>query len=85
MDRREVSGPIHPDNAASLRVAQRLGERPAGSAEVLGTTVLVYRLVRDERKTTNEPAPPDGPGDGFPSFGIASGEVPNVVVRPQRR
>lgn len=48
MGRPQVISLIHPDNAASIRVAERLGERPAGSAEVLGTTVLVYRITREE-------------------------------------
>lgn len=44
---------IHPDNAASIRVAQRLGERPAGSVEVMGATVLVYRITRAEWEEAN--------------------------------
>src|SRR5437764_4192231 len=34
---------IHPGNAASIRLAGRLGERLVGSAEVMGTSALVYR------------------------------------------
>jgi RimJ/RimL family protein N-acetyltransferase len=37
---------IHPDNKASIRVAERLGERPEGTAEVLGVGVIVYRIDR---------------------------------------
>ncbi|MCI0462083.1 MAG: GNAT family N-acetyltransferase [Gemmataceae bacterium] len=39
---------IHPDNSASLRVAERLGERLAGSTEVMGKPALVYRITREE-------------------------------------
>jgi RimJ/RimL family protein N-acetyltransferase len=53
MARPQVISLIHPDNAASVRVAERSGERPAGSAEVLGTTVLVYRITRDEWAAAN--------------------------------
>src|SRR5262245_32536576 len=39
---------IHPHSAASIRVAQRLGERLVGPAEVMGNPVLVYRMTREE-------------------------------------
>lgn len=39
---------IHPENAASIRVAERIGERLSGSTELMGKPVLVYRLERDE-------------------------------------
>lgn len=39
---------IHPENAASIRVAERLGERPRGSVEVMGRPALVYRITREE-------------------------------------
>jgi RimJ/RimL family protein N-acetyltransferase len=39
---------IHPDNAASIRVAQRLGERRVDATEVMGNRVLVYRITREE-------------------------------------
>jgi RimJ/RimL family protein N-acetyltransferase len=38
---------IHPDNAASVRVAERLGERFQGRSEVMGRTALVYAINRD--------------------------------------
>jgi RimJ/RimL family protein N-acetyltransferase len=41
---------IHPDNVASIRVAERLGERPEGKAEVLGGEVLVYGIRREDWK-----------------------------------
>ena len=39
---------IAPDNAASIRVGLRLGERPAGEWEVFGTRVIVYAVGREE-------------------------------------
>jgi RimJ/RimL family protein N-acetyltransferase len=39
---------IHRDNAASIRVAERLGERLSGSTEVMGKSALVYRITRGE-------------------------------------
>ncbi|MCI0683024.1 MAG: GNAT family N-acetyltransferase [Gemmataceae bacterium] len=42
---------IHPDNAASIRVAQRLGERLQGTTEVNGKAALVYRITREEWET----------------------------------
>jgi RimJ/RimL family protein N-acetyltransferase len=44
----QVQSLIHPENAASIRVAQRLGERLLGPTEVMGHTALVYRLTREE-------------------------------------
>jgi RimJ/RimL family protein N-acetyltransferase len=46
---------IHPENAASIRVAERLGERLVGSAEVLGKSVSVYRIAREEWADGGEP------------------------------
>jgi RimJ/RimL family protein N-acetyltransferase len=37
---------IDPDNAASIRVAERLGETLAGEADVFGYRVLVYGIDR---------------------------------------
>jgi RimJ/RimL family protein N-acetyltransferase len=48
LDRPHVLSLIRPENAASIRVAQRLGERLEGRAEVMGHEVLVYGLSRDE-------------------------------------
>jgi len=39
---------IHPDNASSIRVAQRLGERHDGSTEVMGKPASIYRITREE-------------------------------------
>ena len=46
---------IHPENAASIRVAERLGERPTGSVEVMGRPALVYRITREECGDRSEP------------------------------
>jgi RimJ/RimL family protein N-acetyltransferase len=37
---------IHPDNSPSIRVAERLGEKLEGEAEILGTKVMVYGVDR---------------------------------------
>ena len=39
---------IHPENVASIRVAERLGERLFDSTELMGKPVLVYRITREE-------------------------------------
>jgi RimJ/RimL family protein N-acetyltransferase len=39
---------IHPENAASIRVAERLGEKVEGKTEVLGVEVLIYGLDREQ-------------------------------------
>jgi RimJ/RimL family protein N-acetyltransferase len=39
---------IAPDNAASIRVAERLGERPGGEWEVFGTKLIIYGIGREE-------------------------------------
>ena len=52
LGRPQVISLIHPQNAASVRVAERLGERPAGSTELLGKPALVYRVMREEWEAT---------------------------------
>ena len=44
---------IDPRNAASIRVAQRLGEQLQGQTEVLGKRPLVYRMTREEWEAAN--------------------------------
>jgi len=56
----EVISLIHSENAASIRVAQRLGERLVGRTEVLGKTALVYRITRAEWEATPEARQPPG-------------------------
>ncbi len=52
---------IHPENAASIRVAQRLGERRLDSTEVMGMPALVYRITREEWEAPNTAAQQVGP------------------------
>jgi RimJ/RimL family protein N-acetyltransferase len=46
MGRDHVISLIHPENKASIRVAERLGERLEGEAEIFGIGVLVYGIDR---------------------------------------
>lgn len=46
MGRDHVISLIHPQNAASVKVAERLGERVEGETEVLGIPVLIYGISR---------------------------------------
>jgi len=48
MRRERVISLIRPDNLASIRVAERLGERREGSVELLGSTALVYGVTRED-------------------------------------
>ena len=47
MGRGHVISLIHPDNAPSIRDAQRLGEKLEGKAEIFGMTVQVYGIDRE--------------------------------------
>ena len=49
----QVISLIHPENAASIRVAQRPGERWVGSTEVMGQPVSVYGITRGEWEAAN--------------------------------
>ena len=51
----QVISLIHAENAASIRVALRLGERPVDSIEAAGRPALVYRITREEYRE-----PPSG-------------------------
>ena len=44
LKRDHVISLIHPDNAASIRVAERLGERREGDVELFGNRVLIYGI-----------------------------------------
>jgi RimJ/RimL family protein N-acetyltransferase len=46
LDKDHVISCIHPDNAASIRVAERLGEKLEGEAEIFEIRVLVYGVDR---------------------------------------
>jgi RimJ/RimL family protein N-acetyltransferase len=47
LDKPHVISLIHPDNAPSRRVAEKLGETIEGETEVFGMPVLVYGIDRD--------------------------------------
>ena len=47
LNRDRVISLIHPDNQASIRVAERLGETVQGRTELLGHEVLIYAIDRD--------------------------------------
>lgn len=49
LDRNHVISLIHPENLASIRVAERLGEKLEGTAKIFGNDVLVYGLDRPAR------------------------------------
>ena len=47
---------IAPENVNSIRVAERLGEKPEGEWEVFGTRVVIYAVGREEfRKAEARP------------------------------
>lgn len=46
LDKDHIISLIHPDNAASIRVAERLGETLEGKTELLGHDVLIYGIDR---------------------------------------
>jgi RimJ/RimL family protein N-acetyltransferase len=46
LDREHVISLIHPENQGSIRVAERLGERVEGKAEMFGMELLVYGIDR---------------------------------------
>jgi RimJ/RimL family protein N-acetyltransferase len=61
LEQPQVISLIHPENAASIRVAQRLGERRFDTTEVVGPPALVYRLTREEWTAPSPALPPAGP------------------------
>ena len=46
LDRPHIISLIHPDNRASIRVAERLGEKLEGKTQLLGHDVLIYGIDR---------------------------------------
>ena len=46
LDQAHVISLIHPENQASIKVAERLGEKLEGKTELLGIEVLVYGIDR---------------------------------------
>jgi RimJ/RimL family protein N-acetyltransferase len=49
MGREHVISVINPDNKPSIRVAERLGEKLEGQADVAGVTMLIYGIDRPAR------------------------------------
>lgn len=47
LGRGHVVSVIHPENRASIRVAEKMGERLEGETELLGNRVLVYGVSRE--------------------------------------
>ncbi len=56
--RPEVISLIDPENAASIRVAERIGERQDGSVELMGRPALIYRITRSEWEASATSAAP---------------------------
>jgi RimJ/RimL family protein N-acetyltransferase len=50
LDQPHVMSLIHPDNAPSRRVAEKLGQTIEGETEVLGMPVLIYGMSREGRR-----------------------------------
>jgi RimJ/RimL family protein N-acetyltransferase len=48
LDRPHVISLIDPNNTNSIRVAERLGERPEGEWEVFGMKVVIYGIDREQ-------------------------------------
>jgi RimJ/RimL family protein N-acetyltransferase len=46
LGRERVISLIRPDNHRSIKVAQKIGETPAGEVELLGSKALVYEIVK---------------------------------------
>jgi RimJ/RimL family protein N-acetyltransferase len=55
LDQPHVISLIHPENKASIQVAERLGGRRVDSTEVMGKPALRYRITREEWEGRNEP------------------------------
>lgn len=54
MDRDHVISLIHPENGASIKVAEKMGEQVEGQAEVMGVPVLVYGISRDRWRAARD-------------------------------
>lgn len=49
----EVISLIHPENARSIQVAERIGEHLVGPIEVVGKSALMFRITRAEWQRRN--------------------------------
>jgi RimJ/RimL family protein N-acetyltransferase len=49
MDMQHVISVIHPENKASIKVAEKLGEKLEGEAEIVGTRMLIYGIDRSPK------------------------------------
>jgi RimJ/RimL family protein N-acetyltransferase len=58
MDRDHVISCIAPENFASIKVADRLGEKVEGQTELMGYQVLIYGISRDEWRRRNSETQP---------------------------
>jgi RimJ/RimL family protein N-acetyltransferase len=47
MGREHVISLIHPENKASINVAEKMGEKVEGETEILGIPVLIYGISRE--------------------------------------
>lgn len=47
MNREHVISLIHPDNLASIKVAERLGEKVKGTTELFGNELFIYGIDRE--------------------------------------
>jgi RimJ/RimL family protein N-acetyltransferase len=48
MDRHHVISLIAPDNVASIRVAERLGEKVEGNTNIMDRDVFIYGIERKD-------------------------------------
>ena len=55
MNRDHVISLIAPENVASIKVGERLGEKVEGQTEVLGHQVLIYGIDRDDWRRLGKP------------------------------
>lgn len=61
MNREHVISLIAPDNVASIKVAERLGETVKGETHIIGRDVFIYGITRDEWEKGRGPPGQLGP------------------------
>ena len=54
MGRDHVISLIHPENRASIKVAEKMGEKVEGQTEVLGVPVLIYGITSDAWRAASQ-------------------------------